>query len=120
VSLDPGKIMADVDKGADRLEAAADTYSKAVLRYEKAENDYERAVQKQLLVVLDKSKKAGERVPAEDLRRAMAHDAIDPEVYAEYLEARAHKESLSVRFRALSASVSARQSLLKSLSGMGG
>ena len=47
----------------------------------------------------------------------MAHDAIDPEVYAEYLEAKAHNAALSVRYRALAASVSARQSLLKAASG---
>lgn len=120
MTFDPGKVMADVDKGASRLESAADTYSKAVLRFEKAENAYERAVQRQLVVIYDKAKKKGERTPAEDIRKALAHDAIDREIYAEYLESRAQKESLSVRFRALSAAVSARQSLLKSLSGMGG
>lgn len=117
---DPTQALSDVDNGASRLEQAAEVLYKAVLRHEKAENDYERAVQRQLIVIEDKAKKAGERVPAEDLRKARAHDAIDPEVYAEYLESKAHRKALEFKFRGLSSSVSARQTVLKSLSGMGG
>ena len=120
MSLDPTSLTADVEKGAASLEKAADSYSKAVLRAERAENAYEREFQKKLLVVYHKAKESGERTPAEDLRRAMAHELIDSEVYAEHLESKALKEAMAVKFRALQSAVSARQSLLKVLSGVGG
>jgi hypothetical protein len=115
--FDPIATLTAVDEGADRLEKAADVVAEAIHRFETAEANYKRAVEKQLLVVHDRAKKAGERTPAEDLRTAMAHNAIDPEVYAEYLQAKAHHESVKAKERLLRAAVSARQSLLKATGG---
>jgi hypothetical protein len=120
LTFDPGQLMAAVDDGATRLEKAAGAYHDAVLEHERAEALYERDFQKKLLVVYHRAKDSGERMPAEDIRRAMAHELVDAEVYADFLEAKAKREALAVRYRALAASVSARQSLLKSLSGVGG
>lgn len=115
MTFDPGALMNAVDEGANRLERASEAYHDAVLRYERSEAAYERAFQKQLIVIHHRAKEAKERPPAEDLRRALAHEAIDGEVYGEYLEAKAQREALAVRYRALAAAVSARQSLLKAL-----
>ncbi|MGH2761417.1 MAG: hypothetical protein ACRDLD_02365 [Thermoleophilaceae bacterium] len=119
MSFDPGEVMNAVEDGADRLEKAADAYSDAVKRFEDAQNDYERDFQKQLLVIADRARKAGERVPAGDLRSAEAHQKLDSKVYGEYLAAKAEKEALATRYRALAAAVSARQSLLKALGSAG-
>lgn len=119
-NFDPGALISAVEEGSARLEAAADQLHNAVVKYERAEADYERALQMQLIVIYHRAKESGERMPAEDVRNALAHQAINNEIYAEYLSAKAEKEALQVRYRALQASVSARQSVLKALTGMGG
>jgi hypothetical protein len=118
--VDVGVVMAEVEEGAGRLEKAADVMDAATRRYEQAENAYSRAVEVELVRIHHEAKQAGERPPAEDLRRALAHAAIEDGIYEEYLAAKAELAARTSRYRALSASVSARQSLLKALSGVGG
>lgn len=115
-NFNPGQLIADVEEGAARLEDAAEKLHDATERFETAEADYERAMQTQLIVIYHQAKETGERLPAEDIRRALAHQAINSNTYGNYLEAKAEKEALAVKYRALSAAVSARQSLLKALS----
>jgi hypothetical protein len=109
--------MSDVEVGAARLEKAADAYSAVVRVYEEAESDYEMAMAAERVRIYEQAKKDGERVPAEDLRESLALHAIPENIRLDYSTARANKESAAVRFRALAAAVSARQSLLKALSG---
>ena len=111
MSFDPGQIMADVENGATRLEKAADVYSKAVERFEEAENVFQMAMAKERTRVFE----AHEGKLAADLRNDYALKAIDTEIRTEYAAAKADKEAQAVRFRALAAAVSARQSLLKAL-----
>jgi hypothetical protein len=118
--VDPGIVMQEVEDGAGRLEAAADAMYESTLRYEKAEAAYERATQTEIVRVYHDSKKRGERPPAEDLRKALAHAAIEPGIYEEFLAAKAELAARTSRYRALAASVSARQSLLRSFQGAGG
>jgi hypothetical protein len=54
-------------------------------------------------------------MPAEDLRRAMAHQRIDRKLYGEHLTAQARVEGGKAYLRALTAAVSARQSVLSAL-----
>jgi hypothetical protein len=118
--VDVGAVMGAVEEGAARLEAAGDELYKATLRHEDAHNAYERAVEAELVRIHHEAKKAGERPPAEDLRRALAHQAIDDTTYQHYLATRAEVAAKDKLYRALAAAVSARQSLLKGLGGMGG
>jgi hypothetical protein len=120
MSFDPGQVMSEVEEGAGRLENAADVYSKAVLRFEKAEEAYERAIA-YLRVEADISfeDKTG-KLPSQERRHDLALRSLHESktgVYSEYFAAKADKEAQAVLYRALSASVSARQSLLKALSG---
>lgn len=120
MSFDPGQVMADVDTGATRLEKAADTYSAAVLRFEKAEEVYEREMALARTMADAGIHASTGKMPSQDRRQDLALKAVQrdkPEVYTEYFAAKAEKEALAVRYRALSAAVSARQSLLKALSG---
>lgn len=114
-SFDPGQVMADVDEGATRLEKAASTYHDAVKRFETAEADFDMAMAKERTRVFE----AHDGKLAADLRNDYALMAIDEATRTEYAAARANKEALSVRFRALAAAVSARQSLLRALQGAG-
>jgi hypothetical protein len=118
--FDPGQVLSEVEEGAGRLEKAADVYSKAVLRFENAEQAYELAMAKLRVTVDLESHKDTGKLPSQDRRQDTALTLIaaeQPDVYTEYFAAKADKEAQAVLYRALSASVSARQSLLKALSG---
>lgn len=113
-AFDPGATMVAVDKGADRLERAADAYHDAVERFEKAEEAFDLAMAKGRI----QADMSAEKLPSQDRRQDLALTTLQreqPEVYTEFFAAKAHKEALAVRYRALSASVSARQSLLKAI-----
>ena len=112
-AFDPGRVMSEVEDGAGRLEKAADTYYAAVKRFEDAEAKYEMAMAIERTKVYEQH----DGKIAADLRNDYALKRLDPEVRTEYAAARADKEALTVRFRALAAAVSARQSLLKALQG---
>lgn len=117
--FDPGQIMSEVEAGATRLETAADTYSEIVQEFEEAENAFEMDRAKHRTRIYEEAVTRGDKVPAEDVRDALSLQAIDPEIRLRYAEARARKEAQAVRFRALLAAVSARQSLLKALGAQG-
>jgi hypothetical protein len=120
MSFDPGQVMSEVEEGAARLEKAADVYSKAVLRFEKAEEAFERNLAHARVEADIEHESAHNKLPSQERRHDLALRAIyevQPGIYAEYFAAKADKEAQAVLYRALSASVSARQSLLKALSG---
>jgi hypothetical protein len=121
MSFDPGQVMSEVEDSASRLEKAADVYSAAVERFEKAEQEYEFEMAKARMYADSTSMdpKTGRR-PSQERRHDVALTLVQREhsgVYTEYFAAKADKEAQAVRFRALAASVSARQSLLRALSG---
>jgi hypothetical protein len=122
MSLNPGQLMSDVEKGAERLEKAADQYSEAVERFETAEEGYEMAMAKARTIADHASLNDPDikKLPSKERRQDIALTTVQreqPEVYTEFFAAKAHKEALAVRYRALSAAVSARQSLLRALQG---
>ena len=63
--------------------------------------------------------RAGERMPAEDVRRAIAHQNVDAGIYGAHLMAKANREALEKRVTARRAAVNARQSLLRFQDGAG-
>jgi hypothetical protein len=116
VSFDPGTVMSEVEDSASRLEKAADVYSAAVERFEEAEERFELEMARARL----RADGMSDKLPSQDRRQDQAlryvHD-LSTGTYTEYFAAKADKEAQAVRFRALAASVSARQSLLRALSG---
>jgi hypothetical protein len=111
--FDPGATLKAVDDGAERLEKAAESLHAAVLDAEKASQTYDEAYEKELLRIYDEAKKSGERMPAEDVRRALAHHRIESKVYIAHVETKAKLAAQEKLFRGLEKSVSARQSVLK-------
>jgi hypothetical protein len=112
--------MSEVEEGAGRLEKAADVYSKAVLRFEKAEEVYERKMAMARVEADMAHERRHNKLPSQERRHDLALHALyetQEGVCVEYFAAKADKEAQAVLYRALSASVSARQSLLKALSG---
>jgi hypothetical protein len=105
--------MQAVEEGASKLAALSDQLAEAIRVAAIAETAYEGAFEKELLRIYHDAKRAGERIPAEDVRKALAHEAVDDGVYAAHLMARANLAATDKQMRGLSAAVSARQSLLK-------
>lgn len=121
MSFDPGKTMREVDEGADRMEKAADTLTEAIENYERLEHeyDYQLAIERTKVFHDPEIREAaGNKPPAADLRLDFAIQRIDPQLRADYAAAKASKEALMIRFRALEKALSARQSVLKALGGM--
>jgi len=118
--MDPATLMGQIDANARALDTAGAELGRAIKAMSEAEFAYDEAFESELLRIYHESKEAHERPPAEDVRKAMAHRAIRPTVYAAYLDARAQVDALKAYVRALEASVSARQSLLSALKAEGG
>lgn len=111
--FDPLAIMKAVDEGAAKLEKAADTIANAVRDAAECEAAYDEAMEKELIRLYDSAKRAGERLPAEDVRTALAHEKVEAGVWAGHLMAKANLAALDKQMKGLSAAVSARQSLLR-------
>jgi hypothetical protein len=116
---DAGALQAAIELGAERLEKAAGAIHHATIEAGEAEHAYEKALEKELLTIYHEAKRAGERMPAEDVRRAIAHEQIEDEVYALHLHKKAHLAAQEKLFKGLQAALSARQSLLRFIGGIG-
>jgi hypothetical protein len=103
--------MQAVERGASRLEQLSDKLAQAIRDAAIAETAYECEVEKELLRIYHLHK--GGRMPAEDIRKALAHEAVPDGVHAAHLMAKANLAATDKQMRGLSAAVSARQSLLK-------
>lgn len=111
--FDPIGTMQAVEAGAAELEKVTDQLAEAIRNAALAEAAYESAFEKALLGVYHRAKDSGERMPAEDVRKAIAHDEVEDGIYAAHLMAKANLAALDKRFKGLSATVNARQSLLR-------
>lgn len=117
--LEPGALMNAVEDGASRLEAASDALYAAVKEAGEAERAYEQAFEQELLRIYHDSRRNGERMPAEDVRKALAHENVDDGVYAAHLMAKAELAAQEKLFRGIEKAVSARQSVLRALGSQG-
>ena len=113
--IDPAQVMEQIDKGAKALDGGGKELGKAITEAAKTELAYKESLEKALLEVRDGYRESGERMPAEDLRLAEAHQKVNGATYAKYLTSKARVDALRAWLRALEAQVSARQSLLRAL-----
>jgi hypothetical protein len=120
--FDPAATMLAVDEGADKLEAASEVMEAAVMDFENAEEAFELEMAKLRLeadLASGEETKDGKRkLPSQDRRQDVALTTLrrdKPEVYTAYFATKAVKEAKNVKYRALAAAVSARQSLLKAV-----
>ena len=112
--VSPGPIMAEILRSAQMLDECGFKMREAITEEADARLAYDRKVEIAKIEIYDKSKRAGERPPAEDLRTALAHRVAEDE-YARYLKAKAGCEALKAWQVSLRASTSARQTLLSTL-----
>lgn len=117
-TFDPVATVEAVDRGAEEIERAAADLAKAIHDKEVAEHAYLQAKEVELIKIYDAAKKAGERLPAEDVRQALAHRNLPEGVYKTHLVTKAAADGAEKLFRAKMQAVSARQSVLKALGGL--
>jgi hypothetical protein len=112
---DPATLMGEIHASARAIDAGSKQLGQAIRRLAQTQETYEAAQESALILIRDEAVTAGERVPAEDLRRAMAHRRVPSEIYGAYLQNQAEVDGLKAWLRAQEAALSARQSLLSAL-----
>lgn len=120
MSFDPSQVLGQVEAGANEIEKVSDDLATAIEAAADSELNYEGALAVELIRIKNDAARAGERVPAEDLRKAIAHKAIceQPEgelLYANYLRDKAKAAALDKKLKGVLAATSARQSLLRAM-----
>lgn len=106
---DQGQLDQDVEKGAERLEKAADLIYQAVIEAGEAEAKYKAAEMTELKrLEIEQDGK----MPASDLRQARIFPKLSEEFYT-YVHTKTKQEALEKSTRLHAAVLNARQSLLK-------
>lgn len=111
----PAQVMAAINTDAANLDTASKELFRAIEERGEAQAAYDHALNAELIRIRDEAHRLGERLPAEDLRKAIAHGKIDRSVYADFLTATAKVEAMKARTRAISDAMSGRQSLLAAM-----
>lgn len=111
----PGDVLRDIERICGELEAAGDKYSEEREKLAGAEMLYEQAIASELLKLYNESKEDGSRLPAEDLRKAMAHSKISTQVWASYITSKAKVDALDKWIKTRQSILSAYQSELSQL-----
>lgn len=107
--------MVSIDRSAASLDDGGRKLAKSISRLGDLERDYNRAVECALIKLYDQAKRTGERLPAEDVRQALAHAEVPSDIYGAFLSAKAEVDAGKAWLRSLEAAVNARQSLLKAM-----
>jgi hypothetical protein len=115
VPTDPGTVMSQIDADARSLDAASSRLGARIKELVDTEAEYDRSVQSELVRIHHAAKGAGERPPAEDIRKALAAQSVDSALYGRYLALQAEVDALKQYVKSRESILSARQSLLSAL-----
>lgn len=111
----PYELMSAIEADARGLDAGGRQLAKAIKQLGDLERDYEKAVQDALITLYHDAKERGDRLPAEDIRKALSHRQVPAPVYGAFLAKKAEVDALKAWTRTVESSLSARQSLLNAL-----
>lgn len=89
----PSEVLGDIERTNNDLIVSGDNFGIKRRELAKYQLIYEQSLYKEQIKIYNKGKEEG-KIPAEDMRKAMAHLAIDPEVWKRYLVSLAEVESL--------------------------
>jgi hypothetical protein len=109
----PAHVLTDIQVVRGELRALGAQYTAARQALVRAEIAYEKAIAGAIIVLTSEYKKSGERLPAEDVRKALAHNAIDDEVWSTYLSTKAQVDSMEKLFKVHQSVLSGLQSELQ-------
>jgi hypothetical protein len=110
--LSPIVVMEAINHDCRLLDRLGRELADAIRDQATVERDYELAIERVKLELFDEYKSRKERLPAEDMRRALAHQRVNPDLYGRFLMARANANALKAHARTVEAALSGRQTLL--------
>lgn len=113
--INPTKLLDEIELSRSTLAAYGEAYSIDRRDLAKKQLAYEKAMGREFLKMVDEAKKSGGRVPAEDIRKATAHENIEEDVYKDYLMAVANVDIGDRLFKIETANLSGLQSELQQL-----
>lgn len=108
----PAALLLELSEEMRLLSEAADDFGRARRKLAVAQVQYERAMTEKLIELQAEYRNSGERLPGEEMRKAICHDRLDPELREQLLIAEAEVEALDKFIRVKTAVVSALQSEL--------
>jgi len=110
----PGRVLEDIQRVCDELIQAGEDYTRDRVHLAGAELVYEQRFAQELLKVYNQGKVEG-KIPAEDVRKAMAHALVPGEIWSEFLTTKAKVEAKKIWIGTRQAVLSALQSELQQL-----
>jgi len=112
VDRNPAIVLEEIAQAREELKNYAAQYSVARKRAVKSELAYERAMAQEITRIYNDTQP---KPPAEDIRKAMAHDRLREKEWENYLIDRAELDSLDRLLKTAAASLSSLQSELGQL-----
>lgn len=111
----PVEVMASINAMADALDHASKEQYAAVIDLGVKEVVYRKAFEVEVVKLKIAADRGEERLPAEDVRKALAHSMLPAGVYEDYVAAAAKVDAMKARARAIESAMTGKQSVLKML-----
>lgn len=111
----PYEIMDAIHVGCVDLDTIGRELAIAIEEQALCQAEYEQGIEIAKLQIFHEYRERKERLPAEDLRTALAHARVGREAYGSWLTARAKSDALRAKARCVENALSGRQSLLAAL-----
>jgi hypothetical protein len=118
MDLNPNALLQEIERLKHLLGELGSEYDEARHRQAAMEQAYEKAVAIIYLKLLDPASRAQmglEKLPAEDMRKAIAHSQMDEVTWSAYLMAEADVESLAKKIKITEAVLTGCQAQLNQL-----
>lgn len=116
--LSPGQIIDAIDKARNNLLRFGQDYSEARHQLAADELNYQKQLGRVYISLLDpefRKEQGLEKLPAEDMRKAIAHDLMGEATWAAYLKSVADVEALDKLIRVEQSNLTGLQSELQQL-----
>jgi hypothetical protein len=118
MQLSPAQIIDEIDDSRRRLQGYGADYSTARHQLAADELNYQRELGKLYISLLDpdfRKTKGLEKLPAEDMRKQIAHNMMGENIWAAYLKSEADVEALDKLIRVEQSNLTGLQSELQQL-----
>ena len=111
----PARLLDELATEMRELSEAAESFSQARRTLARCQYTYERQMAEQLINLQDEYREAGERLPGEEMRRAICHSRMSDDERSNLLMSEAEVDALEKIIRVKTSVVSALQSELSFL-----
>ena len=111
----PAMLLSELGTEMRELQDSADSFSKARRILARCQYKYEQKMAERLIEIKDEYANSGERLPGEEMRRAICHSRMSDDERSNLLMSEAEVDALEKMIRVRTAVVSALQSELSFL-----